>query len=401
MTLTERPLGTIGTRRTGLGRQPATRGPLGSLRSSRAAPWRHVDLVLVLCVGLVQFVGLVMVFSTTRGANAPYRYGYVTKQAVYALIGVVVMVAIMAIDYRRFRDIALLLYGGMVVLLLAVLTPLGTVSKGHQGWFSIGSFQLQPSEFAKVVVVITLAAVASQFNGQIDLRRLGTLLLLAVIPMGLVLLQGDLGTTLVFAVVVPAMLLVAGARSQHLAALVVLGVIGAGLIVGGGMLKTYQQDRLTSFLKQDTKSADIQGASYNLNQSKTAIGSGGAWGKGLFKGTQTRLGIVPEQQTDFIFSAVGEQLGFVGAGTLIGLFGIIVWRIWRAAQLARDEFGTLLCIGLLAMLLFHVFENVGMTMGIMPITGIPLPFLSYGGSSTVVNFAAVGLVLSVRMRRFA
>jgi rod shape determining protein RodA len=282
-----------------------------------------------------------------------------------------------------------------------VLTPLGTQSKGHQGWFSLGSFQLQPSEFAKVIVVITIAAVASQFHGNIDLRRLGVLLLLAGVPMGLVLLQGDLGTTLVFAVVVPAMLLVAGARSQHLAVLVVIGVIGAGLIVGGGMLKSYQQDRLTSFLKQDTKSADVQGASYNLDQSKTAIGSGGAWGKGLFKGTQTRLGIVPEQQTDFIFSAVGEQLGFVGAGTLIGLFGIIVWRMWRTSQMARDEFGTLLCIGLLAMLLFHVFENVGMTMGIMPITGIPLPFLSYGGSSTVANFAAIGLVLNVHMRRFS
>jgi rod shape determining protein RodA len=188
---------------------------------------------------------------------------------------------------------------------------------------------------------------------------------------------------------------------RHIAALTLLGIVGVGLVLNSGMLEKFQQCRLTSFLETQDQECAERDAAYNLEQAKTAIGSGGLTGTGPFNGTQTRLDIVPEQHTDFIFTAVGEELGFVGGGTLLALLSIIAWRIWRTALLARDPLGTLICVGVLSMFVFQVFENVGMTMGIMPITGIPLPFMSYGGSSTITAFMAMGLVLNVHMRRFA
>jgi rod shape determining protein RodA len=193
-------------------------------------------------------------------------------------------------------------------------------------------------------------------------------------------------------------LLIAGVQAKHLIALVLVAVLGATLMLNSSLLAQYQKDRLTSFTHQDE---GLRGETYNINQSKTAIGAGGSFGEGLFQGSQTRLGNVPEQHTDFIFTAVGEQLGFAGSATLLSLFCIIAWRVWRTAQLARDEFGMLVCVGVLAMFMFQIFENVGMTMGIMPVTGLPLPLVSYGGSSTIAEFMALGLVLNVHMRRFA
>jgi rod shape determining protein RodA len=193
------------------------------------------------------------------------------------------------------------------------------------------------------------------------------------------------------------MLLVSGAKARHLIALLLVATIAVVAVVRLGVLEEYQYERLTSFLEPE---ADTDRSAYNLAQSKTAIGSGGINGKGLFKGSQTNLSYVPEQHTDFIFTAVGEQLGLFGSALLLVLFALVAWRTWRAAALAKDESGTLICVGVLSMLTFQIFENVGMTMGIMPITGIPLPFLSYGGSSTLATFAAIGLVLNVHMRRF-
>jgi rod shape determining protein RodA len=183
-----------------------------------------------------------------------------------------------------------------------------------------------------------------------------------------------------------------------LALLTGLGVIAIVTVFQLGVLKEYQLDRLGAFLDPQS---DTQRSAYNLNQSKIAIGAGGFNGKGLFNGTQTNLSYVPEQNTDFIFTVVGEELGFIGSAVLLALFALIVWRTWRTALLAKDLYGTLLCVGVLSMFVFQVFENVGMTMGIMPITGIPLPFMSYGGSSTLASFAAIGLVLNVHMRRFS
>ncbi len=211
------------------------------------------------------------------------------------------------------------------------------------------------------------------------------------------LLQPDIGTAMVLGVIVLGMLTAAGVRARHL---VVLLVLCATLVLGAsraGVIQDYQVDRLTGFLNQGEASENT----YNVDQSKTAIGAGGVAGTGLFEGTQTKLDFVPEQHTDFIFTVVGEELGFLGGATLLALFGILVWRTWRAAQLARDLFGTLCCIGVMSMFAFQIFQSVGMTMGIMPVTGIPLPFMSHGGSSTITTFALVGLVANVHMRRFS
>jgi rod shape determining protein RodA len=212
------------------------------------------------------------------------------------------------------------------------------------------------------------------------------------------MLQPDLGTALVFIAITMGMLLIGGARGRHIVVLTAVGVVVVVGVLNSDLLEDYQRDRLSTFL--DAEGEDVQEAGYNLDQSKASIASGRVSGKGLFEGTQTRLGFVPEQHTDFIFTAVGEELGFVGSATVLGLLALLCLRIWRTAQIARDRLGTLICVGVLSMLVFQIFQNVGMTMGIMPITGITLPFMSYGGSSVIASFLAVGLVLNVHMRRF-
>ena len=219
-------------------------------------------------------------------------------------------------------------------------------------------------------------------------------------PIGLVLLQPDLGTVLVLAVIIVAILAVGGRQRRQLLVLALLAATGVYAVVDLGFLKQYQLDRLTSFLDPES-GADAQGTAYNQEQSKQAIANGRFGGEGLGEGSQTQGGFVPEQHTDFIFTAVGEELGFLGAVVLLGLFAIVMWRTWRTARLSRDFFGTLVCVGVLAMLAFQMFENIGMTMGIMPVTGIPLPFMSYGGSSLITSFACIGLVANVSMRRFS
>jgi rod shape determining protein RodA len=383
-------------------RERVAPGALGRLSRNPAAPWRHVDLVLLGCVLAVAGIGCLMIFSATRGRDpSDFDTSFLLKQLLFMGVGVVVMLVVALIDYRRYRDMMPVLYGAVLLGLFAVVTGLGSERKGSQAWFQLGPFQLQPSEFAKLVVIVALASVITHFNSELDARRLAAVLLVAGVPMALIMLQPDLGTTLVFVAVGMGMLLVGGARPRHIAALTLLGIVGVGMILSSGMLETFQQCRLTSFLETQNQECAERGAEYNLEQAMTAIGSGGLTGTGPFNGTQTRLDIVPEQHTDFIFTAVGEELGFVGASTLLALLSIIAWRIWRTAQLARDPLGTLICVGVLSMFVFQVFENVGMTMGIMPITGIPLPFVSYGGSSTITAFAAMGLVLNVHMRRFA
>ena len=377
-------------------------GALGRLSRNPSAPWRHIDVVLVACVAAVSVLGCLMVFSSTRGSSPDsFDTGFVAKQALFVAIGAGVMLVVALVDYRRYRELAPAAFIMVLLLLLLVVSGLGSERKGTQAWFQLGPFQLQPSELAKIVVIITLAAVMAQFNNELDVRRLALVLGLAGLPMGLIMLQPDLGTTLVFVAIAMGMLLIGGARGRHIAALTLVGIVGVGFILNSGMLEEYQKCRFTSFLETESKACQDRGSSYNQDQAKVAIGSGGLLGAGLGQGTQTRLGIVPEQHTDFIFTALGEELGFVGAGTLLILLGIIAWRIWRTAQLARDPLGTLICVGVLSMFVFQVFENVGMTMGIMPVTGIPLPFMSYGGSSTLTAFIAIGLVMNVHMRRFS
>lgn len=380
------------------------RRPLTSLRHNPARLTRHIDVALIAALACVCGLGLLMVYSATRGSAPPYDASYVKKQIMFMMIGGLIMAGFAWVDYRKIRDLAPVFYGVSLVLLGLVLTPLGRNINGTKGWFVLGPFQLQPSELAKMSIVLALAALAARFRGEVDLRRLVALLLLAGIPVALITPEPDLGQSLVIGCMLLALLVMAGAQPRHLAVLAVV----AGFVVFGvlrsGALDTYQKARLTSFTHQDLAHQSVhdqRNGLYNLNQAKVAIVSGGLTGKGVFHAPQTKLGRVPEQRTDFIFTAVGEQVGFVGSAALLALYSLIIWRIWRTAQLARDDFGRLVCVGILGMFLFQIFENAGMAMGIMPITGITLPFMSYGGSSLLIDFAALGLVLNVHMRRFS
>lgn len=353
---------------------------------------RHVDLALIGSAVALGLIGVVMVYSATR---AQYGHYYFTRQLVWVALGIVIMCVVMLIDYRRYRQVGYLLYGLVVLSLLGVFV-VGKSAQGAQRWYQFGALQLQPSEFAAIGLIIAVATFSSRRTGVLELRELVVLLGLAGLPMMLVYLQPDLGTTIVLGVTLAAMLVAAGVRVRYLVLLAVLLVGGVILAIHVHLLKAYQLQRIIGFLHQNQ---GTQGINYDLNQSKETIASGGLRGTGLFRGTSTNLGYVPNQQTDFIFSAVGEQLGFVGSAVVIGFFGIIALRALRAAQTARDSFGRLVCVGALAFVAFSAFENIGMTIGITPITGIPLPFISYGGSASFAFFATVGLVANVEMRR--
>jgi rod shape determining protein RodA len=394
-----------------LGRLPARErvlGPAGIGRGRRRedslfhprapAAWKHVDLVLLGCALAVSALGALMILSSTRGTDPDaYDLSYLRRQVLFIGVGVVGMVLVTLVDYRRLRDFAWLPYVAVLLALGLVLSPLGSERRGTQAWFQLGPFQLQPAEMAKVVTVFALAALFARFEAPLSARRLFLGLVLCAAPVALILAQPDLGTSLVFVAIVTGTVFVAGARMRHIVVLTAFGVVAVIGVLNSDLLEDYQRDRLTEFLDQDQ---GLEAETYNLDQSKAAIASGGTAGKGLFEGTQTRLGFVPEQHTDFIFTALGEELGFAGSATLLGLFGLMCLRILRTAQIARDRLGTLISAGVLAMLVFQVFQNVGMTMGIMPITGITLPFMSYGGSSVVASWLALGLVLNVHMRRF-
>lgn len=354
--------------------------------------------MLIGAVLVLSGLGLVMVYAGSRdsliaiGADPAL---YVKKQIVFVTFGLVAMAVGVRIDYRQLLDRMPLAYAITLVSLAGLfLVP---ARNGAHGWYQLGLFQLQPAEFTKIVIIGSLAAYGAAQRSELDLRRFLVALGIAGVPTLLVFLAPDLGTALVYLSIVIVMLWLGGAQGRHIVGLFGSGVVIAWLMIHFGILKAYQVKRLTSFIDA---SASARDAAYNVYQSKIAIGAGGVTGQGLFRGTQTRGSWVPARHTDFIFSVVGEQLGFVGGFLVVGLFGIICWRIWRASAVARDTQGMLLCGGVLGMFIFQIFENVGMTMGIMPVTGIPLPFLTYGGSSTITAFFAIGLVLNVAASRF-
>jgi len=361
---------------------------------------RHCDFVLVASAILLSLIGAVMVFSATRiaqiDAGGDPRY-YLKRQLVWLALGLVVMIAVALIDYHWLEQWGFVIYSLVVLSLLAVLTHLGHVALGAQRWFVLGPLQLQPSEFAALALIVVVAVYCSRQETMMP-RHLVVVLALAAVPILLVYKQPDLGTALIMSVMLTVMIVAAGVRLRYLAVLAVLGIAGLVGAFHFGLIHSYQLGRLTSFLHQNS---GTNGANWNLTQSKAAIGSGGLKGTGLFHGAATNGGFVPAQQTDFIFTAVGEQLGFAGGLVVIGLFGLIAFRMLRAAQTARDPLGRLLCSGALAFLAFSVFQNIGMTIGLIPIAGIPLPFVSYGGSAMIVFFATVGLVVNVEMRRMA
>jgi rod shape determining protein RodA len=355
------------------------------------------DIILVGTTMVLALLGVVMIYSATRGKlilQGVDPHYFLKRQLIFMVLGAVVMVALALFDYRRLEQVSTVLYIGTICALAGVYV-IGSSALGAQRWYSFGPFQLQPSEFATLTVTIAIATYCSRRPEGLVFRDMVRLVLLAGVPMLLIIKQPDLGTGIVVSVILVVMLAVAGMPARFLVLLIVSAVIVVIIALQAGLLQKYQIDRLTSFISPNAAGS---AASYNVTQAKDAIGAGGLFGKGLFRGAQTNLSYVPSQQTDFIFSAVGEQVGFVGSSILLFLYGVVAWRVLRTAQMARDTFGRLLCSGVFALLIFSVFENVGMNLGIMPVAGIPLPFLSYGGTAVVVFLAAIGLTISVHAR---
>ena len=362
------------------------------------APTRHIDPILLLAAfGLTAF-GLLVISSATFGRVEGSPSYYVERQLAALVIAVIAMVVVAAPDYRLYRVWAPLPYVASLVLFLAVLAQ-GEVINGSKAWLVLAGFQFQPSELAKPALIIILAALFHERREDaLGLRALVEALGLAAVPMLLILLQPDFGTFMVFVASVFGVLLLARVRVRYMIALVVIGVLACLGALQLGFVKQYQVDRLTAFLNPDQ--VDAQGAGYNVNQAQIAIGSGQLWGQGLYEGSQTTLSYVPYNHTDFIFTVVGEELGFLGAAAMLAVFAVLIWRALRIAALSRDTFGTLLAGGIIAVFGFQLFINVGMTVGLMPVTGLPLPFVSSGGSSLIASFIMIGLLQNVHMRRF-
>ncbi len=359
-------------------------------RTSPLGQFGSMDLILLLASLALSGFGIFAVYvAGTEDAEA-----YALNQTLGFFVGLAAAVPLALFDYRQLRGYLPLIYGLGIVLLLAV-TVTGISAKGAQRWIDIGPVQVQPSEFAKLIVVVVLAGYFSENRLGENINFFKALGILSV-PTLLVFAQPDLGTALVFGAVFLVMAYVGGARLYQIGLLMAAGLVLFVLALWLGILEEYQVARLTAFL--DPAAAGSGDIGYQVIQSKLAIGSGGVTGKGFDAMTLSNLGFLPEDHTDFIFSNLSERLGFVGGLLLLGLFFVLVWRILHVATVARDRFGVLIAVGVATIFLFHVFVNVGMTMGIMPVTGIPLPFISYGRSSLVVSLISLGLLQSIAIR---
>jgi rod shape determining protein RodA len=376
------------------------------LRTERDAPQllavlRSLDWVLLLGVAGLVAVGLWGVAGVTKFAVPHDPTYYLNRQIMYACAGGLLLVVAALVDPDLYRRYWRAIFAGTAAVIAFVLL-VGHAARGSTRWISLGFFTFQPSEFGKLLFVLAIAGMLAERE-----RLIGSwdttlkVVALGCVPVFLVFLQPDLGTALVYLAALVAMLFVAGTPWRHLAVLggvvllIVLGVLWAGPAAGVNVLKTYQQQRLTCFTHPTTCPA---AAGYSLEQSKAAIGSGGVRGRGPNGATQVNLGFLPESQTDFVFAGFGEQRGFVGAALLLGLYLLVLWRGLRVITVARDLFSAIVAGGIVVALLFQIFVNVGMTMGIAPITGIPLPFVSVGGSSLIANLAAMGVLLAIYAR---
>lgn len=365
--------------------------------------WLLIDPLLVLTVAGIGAMGTVLVYSSTRGSGFdlvdPDRT-YLDRQVLFLAAGAVLGVAAALVKPRLIRRLAPLAYGLLAASMLTVLA-IGAEVHGARSWFSVGGYQFQPSELGKVVMIVTLALVFSSGQGGASPLRLGLALLSMAPPVVLIMLQPDPGTALVYGAVFVAVVVVSGVKMRWIALLALIALVGGVWVLRSDLLAGYQQARLTVFLFDlDQVGAEAAGFAYNAEQAQIAIGNGGLTGQGLFEGTQTRSNMVPAQQTDFIFTVAGEEMGLRGAGLLLGLYSLLMYRIWRTARNASSVFGRLVCTGVLAMFLFQLFQSVGMTMGMMPVTGIPLPLVSYGGSSMFTSLIALGLTAGVHRRRY-
>jgi rod shape determining protein RodA len=358
---------------------------------SVGAAWRFYDLQLTTYAGLLVAIGLVMAYTNSlEGGAATFSRGLM-----WAAIAVVVFIVATAFDYRWLKTLAWPIYGIQIGLLIATLA-IGNGVGGSARWISIGPLAFQFSEIAKILMIIVLASYLSARQGHLQspFPIIGACLLVGP-PLLLVMLQPDLGTSLVFGAILAGMLWMSGASLRWLTALAAAGIAMVP-IAWTYLLRDYQKARLTAFLDSNP---DIQGAGFQLHQAQIAVGSGGFFGKGLTNGTQTQGDLLPVQATDFVFATLSEELGFIGAVVLFTLFALLLWRVLVAGWRSRDPFGTLFAGGVAAMILFQLIVNVGMVLGVMPITGIPLPFVTHGGASLVSMAAGLGILQSINIRQ--
>ena len=367
----------------------------------------RLDWVLAFAVlGLVT-LGTLLVWSATthrEDLTGGDPTAYLKKQLVNIAIGLVLLVIVLATDHRWVRIIAPLVYVASLGGLVLVLT-MGSTVNGSRSWVQLGGMSIQPSEFAKLAVVVGMALWVAE-RADVRKGRAGGsaggsagdvigMLVIAALPASLILLQPDLGTMLVLAATVFGVLAVSGTPRRWLGLLAAGGVTAGAAAIAAGLLKQYQVDRFLAFTNPDL---DPRGAGYNVEQARIAVGNGGLLGQGLFDGSQTRAGFVPEQHTDFVFTVAGEELGLVGAALLIALLGVVIWRALVIAARTDDVFGRLAAAGIACWFGFQAFQNVGMCLGIMPVTGVPLPFVSYGGSSMFAGMLAIGLLQNIHLR---
>jgi rod shape determining protein RodA len=376
---------------------------VGTRLAGRDSALREADWLLLTAVLALTTVGTLLIWSATaplllqQGAN-PHQF--LLKQLLNIALGVVLLLAVSALDARQLRLYAPILYGLSCLGLVAVLTPLGSIVNGARSWITIGAgFQIEPSEFAKLSVIVISAMLLSKLReGQTrpTAKAIVGAIAIAAVPILLVVAEPDLGVMIVLVVLVFGLIALSGVRLRWLAGMLVVAGLGIFAVSKLHLLKAYQTSRLTSFINP---SADPRGTGYSAAQAKIAIGSGGLHGTGLFHSQLVSGSFVPEQHTDFIFAVVGNELGFVGACAVIGLLGLLLFCALRIAANAEDQFGTLIASGIAIWFAVQAFVNIGMTIGIMPVTGLPLPFVSYGGSAMFADMIAVGLLQSVRRRR--
>ena len=371
---------------------------MGRRRTDRRTA-TSVDVPLALATLVLTVIGAVSVFAATRnhllmtGASGT---AYLKRDLLNLLVGLVLALPALLVDYRQLRAVAPFAYAAMIVLLLLVLTPLGSTINGAHAWFSFGPVQLEPSEFSKLVVIVLLAVLLSERRDRESSphrRDVLAALILTGLPTLLILAEPALGIALVLAAIGVTLLALSGAPSRLVVGLLITAVL-AGVLAGSlHLLKPYQQDRFTAFA--DPGGAQHSSTGYQITQSKIAIGGGGLFGQGFLRGSQTDGGFIPEQQTDFIFTVTAEEGGFLGGLVLLSTLGVLLWRGISIAGAAPDLFGRLLAGGVTMWLAFQSFVNIGMTVGIMPVTGLPLPLVSYGGSSLFADLLGVGLLLNI------
>jgi rod shape determining protein RodA len=370
--------------------------------TSGAFSLRRLDWVLLGSVLALLVLSALLVWSATSSRDVLTggdSTAYLRKQLVNIAIGLVLLTVVTVTDHRWVRIVVPVMYVASIAGLVLVLTA-GSTINGSRSWVRLAGMSIQPSEFAKLAVVVGMALVLAEraegrWRSRVGTTEVVAMLAIAGVPAALILLQPDLGTMLVLSATVFGVLAVSGARRRWLVGVVVTAVSVAVGAVTAGVLKAYQVDRFLAFVDPDL---DPRGAGYNVEQARIAIGNGGLFGQGLFDGSQTRSGFVPEQQTDFVFTVAGEELGLVGAGLLVALLAVVIWRALVIARRAEDVFGRVAAAGIACWFGFQAFQNVGMCLGIMPVTGVPLPFVSYGGSSLFAGMLAVGLLLNIHLR---